>query len=546
MAEQPEKELLFSFVLDQSDAPTFKVLRFEGFEAISQPFRFDITLVSDDADVDFDKVLNALGTFTLWSRDHSRNTPYHGMIAEFEQLGRVDEYVFYRAVLVPRMWRMGLNIINDVYLDEQTAPQVIASILQRNGLRGPDFRQVLKDPGVYRQRSFICQYQESDLAFISRWMEREGMYYFFDHSNEAAGDVLVMTDYKEGQPSDAIELRYTPPENVQTDRQDSCVTSFTWRKKHISANVLVQDFNYRKASMGDNLKGNHKVAGGSRGDVMYYGGNLRNEDEAGRLARVRSEELACAGSVFQGEAPAMGVRSGYFLKVENHYRDQLNDTYLVTEVHHQGSQTGVVLAGQNTSYNEGEQGSLYECRFSALLGSQQFRAACRTPRPLVTGVLNAVIDSEGDGKMAELNEYGQYKVQLLYDYSEKSQNKGSSWLRMATPYAGNDHGMHFPLLKGAEVLIGFIEGDPDQPVIVGAVPNSEHQSIIRDYNAACNAVKSASGNVMNLVDRAGKQGITMHSPTARTFVYYGSYPIAGKDATPSGSGTNPPDVISRL
>src|SRR5690606_12868281 len=134
------------------------------------------------------------------------------------------------------------------------------------------------------------------------------------------------------------------------------------------------DFNYRKASMGDNLKGSQKVAGGSQGDVMYYGGNLRTEDEAGRLARVRAEELACEGSVFQGEAPAMGVRSGYFLKVDNHYRDRLNDTYLVTQVHHEGSQTGVVLSGQNTSYNEGEQGSLYACRFSALQASQQFRA----------------------------------------------------------------------------------------------------------------------------------------------------------------------------
>lgn len=545
MATTADHEMLFTFQLDNNDDTTFNVVRFEGEEGISRLFRFDITLVSDDNAIDLDKLVNSTAVFRLWSRDHSRSVPYHGMLAECEQLGQVDDYAFYRVVLVPRVWRLGLNRINDVYLDEQTIPEIIGTLLERNGLKGPDYRILVKDPGQYRQRSFTCQYQETDLNFIARWMEQEGLYFYFDHeSKSATGEVLTILDYREAQPAQAINLRYTPPENVQTDRQDSCITSFTCRRTHQPAKVLVQDFNFRKASLGDNLKAEQDVQGGSRGNVMFYGDNLRQEADAQRLAKVRADELAWQQTVFDGEAPAIGLRSGYPLDLTHHFRDSYNQSYLVTTIRHEGSQTGVVLAGQNTRYNDDEQGSLYRARFQAIPSSRQFRAQRTTPRPVIAGFLSAVIDAEGDGELAELNEYGQYKVQLMYDYSSKSANKGSSWLRMATPYAGKHEGLHFPLLKGTEVLIGFTAGDPDQPIILGAVPNSENQNIIRNFNSAVNAVRTTSGNVMSLVDRPGKEGVTMYSPVAGSCVYIGSFPISGHDVTPATS--NPTDVISNV
>ncbi|NLY28304.1 MAG: type VI secretion system tip protein VgrG [Alcaligenaceae bacterium] len=552
MATHLDSELLFTFELGKgSDAPRFRVVKFEGTEAISQLFRFDITLVSDQADIDLDAAMQSQATLRIYTRDHSRSTPYHGMLSSIEQLGKVDDYVFYHATLVPRLWVLGLNRVNDVYLDEKNIPDLIAGILERNDLKSPNVSFMLKNPGTYRERSFTCQFQETDLAFVSRWMEQEGLYYFFRHEGEQAGsDVMVITDYREAHPSQALELRYTPPENVQTDRQDTCVTSFICRKTHVPAKVLVQDFNFRKASLGDNLKAEQTVAGGDRGEVMFYGDNLRREEDAQRIATMRAEELASQATVFNGEAPAIGVRAGYFMALSSHYRTDFNDRYLVTRVRHQGSQTGVVLAGQNTAYNANEQGSIYQCSFSAIKASLQYRAPRSTPKPVIAGFLSAIIDSEGDGQLAELNEYGQYKVQLMYDYSSKSANKGSSWLRMATPYAGKHEGMHFPLLKGTEVLIGFSGGDPDQPIILGAVPNSENQSIIRDINAACNAVRTVSGNVMNMVDRPGKEGVMMHSPVASSYVYIGSFPIAGDDATPSDSkkekGSDPVALINSL
>lgn len=548
MSSTTDRELLFTFEFKREGFPDFKVIRFEGEEAVSRLYRFNIILASSSSEFDLDSALNCNATLRIRSRDLSRSVPYHGMVSDIEQLGQVDEYNFYRLTLVPRLWRLSLNKLNDVFLDEFRIPDVIRHILERNGLRGPDVRMAIQNMDVYRQRSFICQYEESDLAFVSRWMEQEGLYYFFDHEDDSAtGEVLRIVDFKDAQPDKSITLRYTPPEHVQTDRQDSCVTSFTCRKTHVPGKVLVQDFNFRTAAMEDNLNSEAEVAGGRQGLHMFYGDNVRSEADVKRLAKIRAEEIACQGTVYHGTAPAIGVRSGYFMDVSHHFRGDMNGRYWVTSVQHQGSQAGVVLAGRNTVYNRDEQGSIYECSFTALPGSQQFRAERLTPRPVVHGVLNAIIDSEGDGEHAELNEYGQYKVQLMYDYPNPEHEKNSSWLRMATPYAGNKNGMHFPLLKGTEVLIGFVKGDPDQPIILAAVPNSENQNIVRDTNAYCNGVRTVAGNIMNMVDKPGQEAIALYSPKMNSAIYVGTFPLTGADVSLDDTkSSDPVSIIENL
>lgn len=540
-----DKELLFTFELTPFDA-SFQVVRLDGREAISQPFDFQLVLVSNQADIDLDAALQAAATLTIRSRDQSQSVPYHGMLADIQQLGYVDEYYFYQVRLVPRLWRTGLNRLNEVYLNEQTVPDILTQVLERNNLRSPDVRLMLKDSAVYRPRSFTCQYQESDLNFLSRWMEQEGLYYYFDHDSGTSGEILTILDHQQAQPDTAISLRYTPPENIQTDRQDSCVTAFTCRKTQLPGAALVQDFNYRKASLGDSIRHETDIPQGTQGCYMLYGQNLRTEDDAQRLATICAEGLNIQGTTYQGEAPAVGVRSGYFLDVTHHFRDSFNARYLVTQVQHQGSQAGVVLAGQTTAYNRGEQGSIYHCQFQAIPADLQYRPPRVTPRPIIGGVLSAMVDAEGNGKLAEINEYGQYKVQLPYDYSDKPLNKGSSWLRMATPYAGKFEGMHFPLLRGTEVLLAFNQGDPDQPVILGAVPNSEHQSVVRNVNSTSNAVRTVGGNFMNMSDQPGREFVGVYSPVKSSMFYIGTLPQAGSKEQAPSPASDPVSILSSL
>jgi len=528
-------ESRFAFKSHAPDTPQFDVVKFEGREAISSLFWFDLTLVASTADVDLSALTNHAATFAMRTATGFQYTPYHGIVSQAQQLGQVDNHYFYRVMVVPKLHTLTLSRINEIYLNEDSIPDVISALLRDNNFSNADFKIALKNPFDYRKHSFVCQYQETHFSFISRWMEKEGLYYYFDHEpdpgllalvglsgNDSAQ--LVVTDYKQSHSNNTLSLKYIPPENVQTARLDQSITSFIWQRQQVSKKVIVQDYNFRKAAMADDLKAEESVSDGRTGEVMFFGDNLRTKSEASRLAKVRAEQLDCEAEKFYGEAPAIGIRSGYFIEVSNHYSDDCNDRFLVTEIEHRGSQIGVVLSGKNTRYAEGETGSIYQAKFQAIRASQQFRARPVTPRPSIAGFLSGIVDGEGLGQSAELNEYGQYKVQMMYDLSGKRANKGSTWVRMASPYVGDGHGMHFPLLKGTEVLIGFNGGDPDQPVILGAITNSENKNIVVDNNSQQNGMKSVAGNIFSMNDGPGSTNIVLHSPKGDSYMILGQFP----------------------
>lgn len=532
-------ESRFGFKSQAPGAPQFDVVKFSGHEAISSLFRFELILVASTPDVDLDAMISHPATFAMRASNGFHYTPYHGIVAEAEQLGQVDDYYFYKFVLVPKLWQLTLSRLNEIYLSEKNIPDLIADLLRNNNFSNADFKVALKNAFDYRKRSFVCQYQETHFDFISRWMEKEGLYYYFDHEPDQsllalvglggnASAQMVMTDYKQAHSGKTLSLRYTPPENVQTANRDQSITSFAWKRQQVSKKVIVQDYNYRKAALADGLKSDESVPGGRVGEVMFFGDNLRDTSEAARLARVRAEQLACDAEQFHGDAPAVGLRSGYFFELSNHYRRDCNGKFLVTAIEHSGSQIGVVLSGQTTQYADGEVGTVYQAKFSAIRADKQFRAKPVTPRPVVAGFLSGIVDSEGFGQSAELNEYGQYKIQLLHDLSDKRASKGSAWIRMASPYAGDGHGMHFPLLKGTEVIVGFAGGDPDQPVILGAVTNSENKNVVVDSNSQQNGMKSVAGNIISMNDGPGQTNIVLHSPQGNAYMIMGQFPtIAG-------------------
>ncbi len=523
MADPAKNEIRFKFSAKGQGSATLDVVTLKGVEALSRLFRFELTLVSSSAEIDFDDILSQAATLTIFSHDGTKSVPYHGMVCEFEQLHQSGGYVFYRAVLVPRLWKLSLNRINEVYLGEQSILQVIEKVLQNNNLTTLDFQTILNSPSQYRLRSFVCQYDESSLDFISRWLEHEGVYYHFDH--DALGidaEKLIMLDYQQAQPADILRLRYTSKEDIQTAMQDDCVHSLSCKQRPMPQSVTVQDFNFRNAALADQLKGTAEVSANGHGEVLFYGDNLRETAEAEQLARIRAQELNCREQVFSGEATAIGLRCGHTMRLSLHYRSSFNGNYLITEVEHGGSQAGVLLSGVNTPFNTDKAGTFYECKFKAIPSTKQFRPERITSKPKIFGTLTATIDDEGSGTYAQVNQWGQYKVELMYDLSDKPTNKGSAWVRMATPYAGPRNGMHFPLLKGTEVLLGFMSGDPDQPVILGAVTNSENLNVVTDQNATYNGFVTAGANVMSANDTDGKQSMLFSTPQGGTAILIGA------------------------
>lgn len=496
----------------------FAVVEMDGFEAISQPFRFTLTLVSDDPSIEFAAMLRNPATFTIYSPDGNVATPYHGVLAEFDQQHRADGYVFYRAVLVPRLWRLSLYRCSEAYSEEQPITTTLESVLRSAKLGSDDYEFRLTS--VYRARSFVCQYEETHLSFVSRWMENEGIYYYFDHSGEV--DKLIAVDSRTMHDAAEAKIEYRPDDELDVGVSGRSVRDFAGRQKPMPREVILQEYNYRKAAL--QLKVSAVVSESGIGQVVLYGENFRDEAEGRRYARVRAEEIDCRGLVFSAESTAVGLRCGYFAELSHHYRDDFNGRYLVTEIHHQGSQAGALLSGIEGPHHSGDSSSgiSYRNSFRAIPAQVQYRPERITSKPRVAGTMNATVDSEGSGQYAELDEHGQYKVQLPFDLTDKNANKGSARIRMATPYSGSDHGMHFPLHKGAEVLLSFADGDPDRPVIVGTVPNSENRSLVNQANAYENRITTAGGNQVYMGDAKGKEVMLLHSPTGNSTVGLGA------------------------
>lgn len=524
----------FEFRSKAFDKDKFAVVEMEGFEALSRPFQFTLTLVTDDADIDFDTMLRMPATFSIFSHDGKREVPYHGVLAGFEQLHRADGYVFYRAVLVPRLWKLSQFRISEVYLNEQTIPAIVESILHSVQLAsGTDYELKLK--GQYRPRSFVCQYQETHLDFISRWMEKEGMYYYFQHGDQ---DKLVIVDGKVEHDPATQDVDYRPMDELDAGGESDTVRTFMCRQTPLPRQVILQDYNHRKAAL--ELKAQASVSDNGLGDVMIYGENFRTQEEGNRYAKLRAEEILCGGKVFSGESTAVGLRAGFFMKLARHYRSAFNDKYLITEIRHEGSQAGALIGAGKSSINDAPEAKThYSNSLRAIPASVQFRAERVTPKPRVAGTMNATIDAEGSGQYAELDEYGQYKVQLPFDMTKKDAAKGSARVRMATPYAGNGHGMHFPLLKNSEVLLSFTDGDPDQPVIVGAVPNSENKNVVAQDVEQYNRIATAGGNQIFMGDTQGKEVMWLHSPFHNSSIGLGSIdPKGGGSILSSTAGSS--------
>ena len=242
--------------------------------------------------------------------------------------------------------------------------------------------------------------------------------------------------------------------------------SFRCRKSVLPAKVLLKDYNYRRPSL--DVAGTAEVSTTGRGTVYFYNEHFRTAEDGTRLAGIRAESIICRGEEYLGESSVPSMISGYTFSLTEHYRVGFNRKYLTIEVEHEGDQSSLLPVGAGSGPRENR--SLYRNRFTAIPKEVQFRSRVVTKKPKVSGAIPATIDGAGSGQYAELDDMGRYKVIIPFDLSGRVEGKASSWIRMAQPYGGSGHGMHFPLHKGTEVLLTFVSGDPDRPIIAAAVP----------------------------------------------------------------------------
>ncbi|MCK5453596.1 MAG: type VI secretion system tip protein VgrG, partial [Calditrichia bacterium] len=436
-----------------------RIVSFEGSEQISGLYEYRFRLLSEDPSLDTKDILNCNASFIL-NRGDEEPQKINGIISNFKQLGRTPDYVSYQAVLVPRMWRLLLNKQSKVF-QNMNIEDFISKVLIDAGFSNSDFDFKLEK--TYPAKEFVVQYQETDLNFINRRLEHLGIFFFIDQRGE--NDVTVFCDSNDNVLPIEVNEDITFNPNKDPFSVQETISELVHDESVVTGQVRLKDYNYEFPSK--QLLVESQLDKKAPGTQYTYGDHFKDENEGEFLARIRNEEIVCKSSIFTGKGDCRRFRAGYKFQLGKHYRDDWNKEYLLTKLISRGTQRGLFAILPPSEKVE----PTYQNAFEAIPQSLAYRPPRTSSQPKIYGVMNAKVDAAGKGEHAEIDDQGRYKVILPFDLNGNKDGEASHYIRMIQPYAGPDYGFHFPLHKGTEVLLTFIDGNPDRPVISGAVPN---------------------------------------------------------------------------
>ncbi|HVO74260.1 MAG TPA: type VI secretion system tip protein TssI/VgrG [Ignavibacteriaceae bacterium] len=485
---QPYYELHLSNLKDG----TLKVLSFEGEEEISSLFEYRIDLVSDDPEIDSSKILNEPATFYL-NRGDEDPVKIHGIISSFEQFGKTSDYVFYKAVLVPQIWRMSLVFQNEVY-QHINIEKIIEMLMEDIGLSKQNFKIDLKDK--YPEKEYIVQYRETNLNFLNRRIEHFGIYYYFDHTGDK--DIIVFTDSNNKLPALPSEENIGYNINKDPFSENESVREITCREKVVTGSVQLKDYNYMfpdKQLLGQSQMDGHP------GLYYDYGDDFENEDEAESLAKIRNQEFLAGSKIFAGKSDCRYFSAGYKFKLEKHYRESWNSEYVITKVKHIGNQQGLFGLLPPSS----KLLPTYENSFTAIPSEIEYRPSRKTPVPKITGIMSAKIDSGSDDIL--IDDHGRYFAKMHFDLSDKNGGEATLPIRLTQAYSGSGYGIHFPNHGGTELLWACVDGNVDRPIGIGTIPNPSNASPSVDANKTQSVIRTAADNEIVIEDKSGDEQI---------------------------------------
>lgn len=475
--------------LESSDFPCehVQISRMSGEEAISRLFAFDLEIVVlTPGELTLEELVGAEAdlVFTLSGDELHR---VHGMVSGVEDL--LDSQPLFRSFklrLSPRAFRLTLVETQEIFLD-LNVPDIIKNKLELVGL-GPEDVQ-FRLMSTYPVREFVVQYMETDLAFISRLTEHLGISFFFEQRE--GKDVLVFTDHASGFPK---IVRDTPV--IFRPRGELCdVFALVQRRRVMPAAFVQQDYNYRTPLL--DLTSTFDVPEGFAGGVVEYAQNPKTPEASQLLAKVRAEERYAETHYYEGKSDVCGFAPGIVFKLDDHPRLEGGKDLLLVSVSH--AMTQVVVG-----FSKDPDVTPYTNEFRAADAARVYRPARATRRPRIDGVLTGVIEPNVDsvmGQLAQLDEQGRYTVRFYFDPAPLGGRPLSTHrVRMIQQHSGPNYGTHMPLKAGTEVLVVFVDGDPDRPLIVGSVHNPVTPSPVTSRNPSMHRIVTASGIMIEMKD----------------------------------------------
>jgi len=468
-----------------------------GTEQLGRPFRFELELSSEDYQIKYADIVGQNVTIRLnLSEDKTRY--FNGFVSRFTQTLSAGGLANYRATVVPWLWFLTRTADCRIF-QEKTVPDIIEDVFREHGFT--DFERSLS--GSYRTWLYCVQYRETDFNFVSRLMDK--------HENGKHSLVLADSAGAHEPYPELEELEYHPAD--KGTKIEECISDWVVGTHLQPGSYALKDFDFEntKKDLQARAKVEREHASATFEIYDYPGEYTEVKPDGEDYARKRIEELQAQYEVIRAESDARGVCTGCTFKLIDHPRDDQNKKYLITSADY-NINAGEFYSGSQTG-GEG----LYTCSFTAIDATQPFRAARITPKPSIPGPQTAMVVGKS-GEEIWTDEYGRVKVQFHWDRYGKADENSSCWIRVAQVWAGKNWGaMYIPRI-GQEVIIEFLEGDPDQPIITGRVYNADAMPPCKlpsektKSTLKSNSSKGGGGfNEIRFEDKKGDEQIFIHA-----------------------------------
>lgn len=494
-----------------ADQSQITVLEFSGKQAISELYRFEIEFVSKSS-IEGKQVVNQKAQLSF-AKKGSGTTPLNGEVISFTEMDDLDEYHRYKICIMPKVHRLQHTRKTEVFLDK-TIPQVIKQILNNNGINQVE----LDVMGDHKPKEFIFKYNEPDWDFITRWMEFEGLFYYFSQSKSE--EKLVITDnnstLKNNQDINEI---YYQSYTMASEKSATAhlVYNYQLTTHAMPQKVIVKSYYHEQSSKP--YTSQVMIDPQGSGDVVFWAENIKNNKENQQLAKYISESYKCKKEILSGVSSGSLILPGTIINHKKFKKNALNVPMLITESIYSGSQKRAFASLHSAEHHTSE--DYFKCEYKAIDKSTPYRRPVLDRVPRIAGMLPGFVDHEGDDNTVQINKKGFYKFRLAI--SEDKPGKGSGWVRKLESYIGDQYAFQLPLRKGDEVLIGFQFGNPDLPVVLGSLSNSTHRHTITSQNQNYMGVYTKEKNMFFINEQDGKtRGMQFSTPNKQTTLSLGT------------------------
>jgi len=482
--------------------PELLVSRFDLAEGVSAPYGLSVELACED-EVKMDDALGKEGFLTLTGDGGDRIV--HGVVDRFEHTGSRGRFGLYNARVVPYLRWLSLERDCRIF-QNKSVPDIVKQILQDSGL--PTDRFDFRLQGSYSAVEYCVQYRETDLDFVSRLLEEEGIFYFFEHSDTK--HLLVFADgtvaYKEIPGESGVTYNFSQG----MAPKEECVYRFAFSRQVRSGKMTRRDYNFEKPGL--DLKKEEQAKVHEKLEVYDYPGRYVEPDRGKQLSKVRLEESMTYYEAADGESTCVRLVPGFKFSLTDHEHGEYNREYFLTKLVTHGEQPQALQEASGS----GGGGFSYSSRFTAIPASVPFRPARVTPKPAVEGIQTAKVVGPS-GEEIYTDKYGRVKVQFHWDREGAQDEKSSCWIRVSSTFAGGQYGSIFTPRIGQEVVVDFLEGDPDRPLVTGSVYNADQMppyELPGEKTKSTTKTNSSIGgkgfNEIRYEDKKGEEQIFVH------------------------------------